>query len=99
MAFCNSLFFPPCAAASNKDILKGIFERYFRVTDNTACCGAQGMDENGTGTTPRRQEPESTERMELVQGDPVTDVCSVAVSAQTELTVIRETRDLTRDEK
>lgn len=58
------------------------------------------MDENGTGTTRKKQEPESTELMELVQGDPVTDVCSVAVSAQTELTVIpRETRDLTRDEK
>lgn len=57
------------------------------------------MDENGTGAT-SRQKPESTELMELVQGDPVADVCSVAVSAQIALMVTpRETRDLARDEK
>lgn len=55
------------------------------------------MDENGTGAT-SRQKLESIDLMELVQGDPVADVCSV--SAQIALLVIpRETRDLTRDEK
>lgn len=38
--------------------------------------------------------------MELVQGDPLADVCHVAVSAQIALMAIpRETRDLTTDEK
>lgn len=55
------------------------------------------MDENGTGAT-SRQKLESIDLMELVQGDPVADVCSA--SAQIALMVIpRETRDLTRHEK